>query len=270
MIADGGVDVRAFERLDGTLAVTRESATPFVGDPTTVSATFDPSGGQSAAGRDVTFQVYRESRLSGLPAGYASGTPVRARRAARCGRPTPPASRAFTYTGEVVASDIVVACLAYTGSCLPGRPDHARDRRRGRAREPARRRDRRPRHGSTGGSSPRPASGRRCGTAARSPAGTTPGRAASSACSTTARPRCRRRAPAASSGTTRASSPTTSSRSPTSTTASATTAASSCASRTRARTGRSPTRATRWRSSTASTTSPSGRARCSAARRRRS
>ena len=117
-IADGGVDVRAFERLDGTLAVTRESATPFVGDPTTVSATFDPSGDQSAAGRDVTFEVYRESRLSGLPSGHSSGTPY-VRVDDQVAETDGGGVARFTYTGEVVASDIVVACLAYTGSCLP-------------------------------------------------------------------------------------------------------------------------------------------------------
>ena len=164
----------------GTLAVTRESATPFVGDPTTVSATFDPSGDQSAAGRDVTFQVYRESRLSGLPAGHSSGTPY-PRVERRCVQTDADGVARFTYTGEVLASDIVVACLAT--ALLPARrpettlviddagaPVNLRDGRRSPTAA-----------GSTGSSSPRPASGRRCGTGRRSPAGITPAPAASSA-----------------------------------------------------------------------------------------
>ena len=119
LIAEGGVDVRAFERLDGTLAVTPESSTPFVGDSTTVTATFAPNGGQSAAGRDVTFQVYRQSRLSGLPAGYASGTPY-LRVEQQVVQTDAAGAAEFTYTGEVVAADIVVACLGYTDSCLRG------------------------------------------------------------------------------------------------------------------------------------------------------
>ena len=49
----------------GALATMPASSTPFVSDAATVTATFTPNGGQSAAGRDVTFQVYRRSGLSG-------------------------------------------------------------------------------------------------------------------------------------------------------------------------------------------------------------
>jgi cytochrome c len=119
VLAEGGVEVRAFEKLDGTLSTSPETATPFVGDTTTVNATFAPSGDQSPAGRDVTFQVYRESRLSGLPAGYGSGTPY-PKVEEQVVRTGADGVATFTYTGDVLANDVVVACLGYGDSCLKG------------------------------------------------------------------------------------------------------------------------------------------------------
>src|ERR687896_1624013 len=60
VIGGGETTVRTFEAVEGTLEATPASATPFAGDEATVTATFDPSGAQSPAGRDVTFQVYRQ------------------------------------------------------------------------------------------------------------------------------------------------------------------------------------------------------------------
>jgi PKD repeat protein len=179
VIGGGSTTVMTFEKLDGTLETTPASATPFVNDPVTVSATFDPSGDQSAAGRDVTFQVYRKSELSGLPAGYSTGTPY-LRVKDEVVQTGAAGTAEFTYTGDVVASDVVVACIGYTDSCLKGsettlvvdRAGNPVNLREGSSPTAAR---------SSGSSSRRPASGRRCGTAGRSPAGTTPAPAPSSA-----------------------------------------------------------------------------------------
>ena len=98
-----------FEKLEGSLDTTPASATPFVNDEVTVAATFTPSGAQSAAGRDVTFQVFRRSELSGAAYPRVKNAVVQTE-ASGVAR--------YTYRGTVLASDVVVACLAYGDSCL--------------------------------------------------------------------------------------------------------------------------------------------------------
>ncbi|HEX6657904.1 MAG TPA: family 16 glycoside hydrolase, partial [Ilumatobacter sp.] len=119
IVGGGKTTVKSFEQLDGTLEATPESATPFVNEDTTVSAAFTPSGTQSPANRAVTFQVYRLSRLSGLPAGYASGTPYVRVKNEVVNTDASGVAR-HTYRGDVIANDIVVACLGYEDSCLKG------------------------------------------------------------------------------------------------------------------------------------------------------
>ena len=65
VISTATQQVRVFEKLEGTLDTTPPTATPFVNDDATIDAKFTPAGAQSAAGRDVTFQVFRKSELSG-------------------------------------------------------------------------------------------------------------------------------------------------------------------------------------------------------------
>ena len=100
-----------FEKLDGTLDTTPPTATPFVNDDATIDAKFTPAGAQSAAGRDVTFQVFRKSELSGAayPRVKSEVVQTGADGVAR-----------YAYRGDVLASDIVIACLSYGDSCLNG------------------------------------------------------------------------------------------------------------------------------------------------------
>jgi cytochrome c len=119
VISTAKTTVRAFEKLEGTLDVTPQTATPFVNDDATVSARFEPAGAQSAEGRDVTFQVFRRSELTPRPAGYTTGTPY-PRVDEEVVQTDASGVARFTYTGEVLASDIVIACLAYGDSCLQG------------------------------------------------------------------------------------------------------------------------------------------------------
>jgi len=117
VIGGGTTTVRAFEQLEGTLDLATPSTAPYVGDETTVAATFDPVGDQSPADRDVTFEVYRRSPLSGLPAGHTAGTPyVRVKNDAV--KTDAGGIAEYRYTGDVIANDIVVACLGYGDSCL--------------------------------------------------------------------------------------------------------------------------------------------------------
>lgn len=117
VIGTAKTTVRVFEKLDGTLASTPQTATPFVNDDVTVSAKFEPAGAQSAAGRDVTFQVFRKSELSSLPAGYATGTPY-PRVKSEVVQTDDQGIARFTHHGAVLATDIVIACLSYGDSCL--------------------------------------------------------------------------------------------------------------------------------------------------------
>ena len=119
VISTATTTVRAFERLEGTLDVTPQSATPLVNDEVAVSARFQPAGAQDPAGRDVTFQVFRKSELSPRPGGYTTGTPY-LRVGEEVLQTDAQGVARFTYTGQVLANDIVLACLAYGDSCLTG------------------------------------------------------------------------------------------------------------------------------------------------------
>ena len=149
-------------------------------DEVAVSARFQPAGAQDPAGRDVTFQVFRKSELSPRPGGYTTGTPY-LRVGEEVLQTDAQGVARFTYTGQVLANDIVLACLAYGDSCLNGAETTLMVDDRRRADEPAERRRGRAAARSSGSSAPIRTSGSRCGTARRSRAGTTPAPARSSA-----------------------------------------------------------------------------------------
>ena len=112
--------VRAFEKLEGTLDATAESATPFVNDEATVSARFQPAAAQDPAGRDVTFQVFRKSRAVAPPGRLH----VRARRTCgstrRSSRPTPRASPGSPTRAGCWRTTSSSPASAYGDSCLKG------------------------------------------------------------------------------------------------------------------------------------------------------
>ncbi|HEY8371949.1 MAG TPA: PQQ-dependent sugar dehydrogenase [Pseudonocardiaceae bacterium] len=111
------VTIRVERAVTGWLALTPDQAAPATGEQHRVTATFDPRHGR-AHSHEVTFEVYRASRLTPVPDGLEGTAYVLMERGVsttdRDGR------AGFAYTSSVAAHDVVVACLGFGGSCLRG------------------------------------------------------------------------------------------------------------------------------------------------------
>ncbi|APU14590.1 OmpL47-type beta-barrel domain-containing protein [Actinoalloteichus fjordicus] len=110
--------VSVFDPIDGTIEVTPESAELETRDQQQVSATFTPGEG-TPADSPVSIEVYRSSPASDLPPGHTEGEPY-VRVEQHIAEPDENGTVAFDYTSTVGATDHIVACLGYGGSCVRG------------------------------------------------------------------------------------------------------------------------------------------------------
>jgi glucose/arabinose dehydrogenase/PKD repeat protein len=109
--------VKVFAKVTGTIKVTPHDPTRDAGKNHTVTAKLKTSGGTSAAGRDVTIEVYRTAPAAPLPSGYTTGTPYQLAEQSIT-RTNGSGVAKFTYTSTAAADDIVVACAGYQNSCV--------------------------------------------------------------------------------------------------------------------------------------------------------
>ncbi|AOS63199.1 OmpL47-type beta-barrel domain-containing protein [Actinoalloteichus hymeniacidonis] len=110
--------IAVHEPIDGTIEVTPESAELNTREQQQVSATFTPGEG-TPADSAVSIEVYRSSPASELPPGHTEGEPY-VRVEQHVAEPDENGAVTFDYTSTVGASDHIVACLGYGGSCVRG------------------------------------------------------------------------------------------------------------------------------------------------------